>query len=121
MIVHESAGSGGDALPWYFKRLKIGPLVGTRTWGGLVGILGYPSLMDGGAVTAPNVAFWNPEGEWDVENRGVSPDIEVDMDPKLVREGRDPQLERAVEVVMQQLEKNPLPKSKRPSFPVYNK
>jgi tricorn protease len=120
MIINESAGSGGDLLPWFFKRLKIGPLVGMRTWGGLVGILGFPQLMDGGAVTAPNLAFWTPEGEWEVENRGVSPDIEVDMDPKLVREDRDPQLEKAVELVMQALETTPPSKSKRPAFPNYN-
>ena len=78
----------------------IGPLIGKRTWGGLVGIGGYPVLIDGGSVTAPHFAFYSPEGEWEVENRGVSPDIEVEMDPKAWRQGRDPQLEKAVEVVM---------------------
>ncbi len=89
MIINESAGSGGDLLPWYFRRLKLGPLVGTRTWGGLVGILGFPTLMDGGSVTAPNLAFFSPEGEWEVENHGVAPDAEVENDPKSAREGRD--------------------------------
>jgi tricorn protease len=121
MIVNEFAGSGGDALPWYFRRLKIGPLIGKRTWGSLVGILGFPTLMDGGTVTAPNVAFWSPEGRWEVENAGVSPDIEVDLEPKAWREGRDTQLEKAVEVVMAELQKTPAPKSVRPAYPVYNK
>src|ERR1700757_1143640 len=75
MIVNEYAGSGGDALPWMFRQRKIGPLIGRRTWGGLVGILGFPPLIDGGAVTAPNLAFWNPfTREWDVENNWVAPD-----------------------------------------------
>ena len=69
---------GGDLVPWYFRRAKLGPLVGKRTWGGLVGIGGDPRLMDGGFVTAPNFAFWTPEGEWEVENRGVPPDESSD-------------------------------------------
>jgi tricorn protease len=120
MIVNEFAGSGGDAMPWYFRRLKIGPLVGTRTWGGLVGILGFPPLMDGGSVTAPNLAFYNPEAPWDVENHGVAPDIEVEMDPKLVRQGHDPQLEKAVAVVLEALKKNPVPAPRKPPYPKYN-
>ena len=72
MIINEYAGSGGDAMPWYFRKAGIGPLVGKRTWGGLVGIYGYPTLMDGGQVTAPRVAFYNLNGEWDVENHGVA-------------------------------------------------
>src|SRR5262249_45775620 len=98
MIINEFAGSGGDAMPWYFHRMKIGPLVGKRTWGGLVGILGFPQLIDGGSVTAPNLAFWNPDGSWDVENHGVAPDVEVELDPKAMREGHDPQLEKAVAI-----------------------
>ena len=120
MITNEFAGSGGDLLPWYFRRRGLGPLVGKRTWGGLVGTLGFPQLMDGGFITAPNLAFWNPDGEWEVENRGVAPDIEVEYDPKLVREGRDPQLEKAVEVVLDALEKQPPRKPKRPSYPNYH-
>jgi tricorn protease len=120
MIVNEMAGSGGDAMPWYFRELKIGPLVGKRTWGGLVGILGFPPLMDGGSVTSPNVAFWNTRGEWDVENYGVAPDVEVEFDPKLVREGNDPQLEKAVELVLEELRRNPLPEHKKPAYPNYN-
>jgi tricorn protease len=121
MIVNEFAGSGGDALPWMFRRAGIGPLIGKRTWGGLVGIYDYPQLVDGGSVTAPRLAFWNPDGSWDVENNGVAPDIEIELDPKAVREGRDPQLEKAVEVVLEALKKNPLPQHKRPAYPNYYK
>ena len=97
----------------------VGPLVGKRTWGGLVGIYDYPQLIDGGVVTSPRVAFFNTEGEWDVENRGVAPDIEVEFDPQAWRQGRDPQLEKAVEVVMAALQKNPPPKPKLPPYPNY--
>ena len=79
MIINEYAGSGGDAMPWLFRDQKVGPLIGKRTWGGLVGIFGFPALMDGGVVTAPNLAFYNLKGEWDVENHGVAPDIEVEI------------------------------------------
>ncbi len=125
MIINEAAGSGGDALPWYFRKLQIGPLIGKRTWGGLVGILGFPVLMDGGTVTAPNMAFWNPNGPggkpvWDVENHGVAPDIEVDLDPKEWRQGRDAQLERAIDTVLSSLEKQPKSTPRHPSFPDYN-
>jgi tricorn protease len=119
MIINEYAGSGGDAMPWYFRKAGIGPLVGKRTWGGLVGIYAYPVLMDGGLVTAPRVAFYGLGGEWEVENKGVAPDVEVDLDPKLWREGHDPQLEKATELVMDSLKKNPLPKYKKPPFPNY--
>jgi tricorn protease len=120
MIINEYAGSGGDALPWYFRKAGIGPLVGKRTWGGLVGIYDYPPLMDGGGVTAPRVAFWNPNGEWDVENYGVAADIEVEFDPKAWRQGRDPQLEKAVEVVLDALRKQPQQKPKKPAYPNYH-
>jgi tricorn protease len=96
MITNEFAGSGGDAMPWYFREAQLGPLVGKRTWGGLVGIGSIPVLMDGGRVTSPSFGFFNPQGQWDVENHGVQPDYEVDMDPKPVSEGHDPQLEKAV-------------------------
>ena len=117
MIINEYAGSGGDALPQFFRRRNLGKLVGKRTWGGLVGIYDYPSLMDGGFVSAPRLAIFSPEGEWEVENVGVYPDIEVEMEPKAVIAGRDPQLEKAIEVVLAELEANPVPKLKRPSPP----
>jgi tricorn protease len=121
MIINEYAGSGGDALPWLFRNQKVGKLVGKRTWGGLVGIFGFPQLIDGGFVTAPNLAFYNLSKEWDVENHGVPPDIEVDYDPALVRQGHDPQLERAVEALLQELKEHPLPTYERPAFPNYHK
>jgi tricorn protease len=119
MIINEYAGSGGDMLPWLFRKAGVGTLVGKRTWGGLVGIYDYPFLMDGGQVTAPRVAFYNLQGEWDVENHGTPPDIDVELDPAAWRAGRDPQLEKAVEVVMADLKKNPLPKYRRPAYPNY--
>jgi tricorn protease len=122
MLINERAGSGGDAMPWYFKRAGVGRLVGTRTWGGLVGMAGGPPLMDGGFVGAPSSGIYNPlTGEWEVENIGVAPDIEVEQDPALVRKGRDPQLEKAVEVVLEELKKNPPPVLRRPAFPNYNR
>jgi tricorn protease len=120
MIVNEFAGSGGDAMPWLFKQAKLGPLVGKRTWGGLVGIGNIPVLMDGGHVTSPSVAFFSPKGEWDVENHGVDPDVVVDQDPKAVSEGHDPQLEKAVSLALEQLAAHPNPEPKRPPYPVYH-
>ncbi|HSV74603.1 MAG TPA: PDZ domain-containing protein [Chthonomonadales bacterium] len=120
MLINEYAGSGGDLLPWYFRRYGIGPLIGKRTWGGLVGIGGTPRLIDGGAITTPSFAFYNLEGKWDVENHGVDPDIEVDRDPALWRTGRDPQIERAVEVLMAELRRNPPTRGKRPAYPDYH-
>jgi tricorn protease len=121
MLINEFAGSGGDAMPWYFKRAKVGPLVGKRTWGGLVGRAGAPSLLDGGYVSAPSSGVWSPDGRWIAENIGIIPDVEVELDPELVRQGKDPQLEKAIEIVMDELTKNPLPKPKRPAYPDYHK
>ncbi|MBN1876978.1 MAG: PD40 domain-containing protein [Anaerolineae bacterium] len=115
MIIDEYAGSGGDAMPLFFRRRGLGKLVGKRTWGGLIGIYDYPVLMDGGFVTAPRMAIFSPDNEWEVENEGVTPDIEVEMTPKLAIEGRDPQIEKAVEIVLQELKQNPLPPVKRPA------
>lgn len=115
MIINESAGSGGDALPYYFRLRKIGPLVGTRTWGGLVGTLGIPATIDGGGITAPSLAFFDLAGKWSVENEGVAPDIEVEYTPAEVIKGRDPQLERAVQEAMKLLEKNPVRRVPRPA------
>ncbi|WP_338410401.1 PDZ domain-containing protein [uncultured Flavobacterium sp.] len=117
MIINEMAGSGGDMLPYMFKMRKIGPLVGTKTWGGLVGIWDVPNLIDGGSITAPRGGFYNTKGEWDVENIGVAPDIMVEQDAKLVIDGHDPQLEKAVQVAMELLktqEINLLPQPKDP-------
>jgi len=116
MIINEYAGSGGDAMPLFFRRRGLGKLIGKRTWGGLIGIYDYPVLMDGGRVTAPRMAIFSPDGKWEVENEGVAPDIEVEMTPKLVIEGHDPQLEKAVEVVLKELKKNPVKKAAQPAY-----
>jgi tricorn protease len=121
MIINEMSGSGGDALPWMFKQDKTGPVVGTRTWGGLVGIYNYPSLLDGGSVTAPRVAIYGLHGDWEVENAGVAPDVEVENDPASVAAGHDPQLERAVELTLEALKKNPVVMPPRPPYPNYHK
>ena len=123
MLINEMAGSGGDALPWMFHKAGIGPLIGKRTWGGLVGHYTNPGdLLDGGYVGTPNLAFYNPNGTWDVENHGVPPDIEVEYDPKAARAGHDPQLEKAIEVVMELLKKNPPPpEPQHPPYPNYQK
>jgi tricorn protease len=121
MIINEFAGSGGDLMPWYFHRMKVGPLVGKRTWGGLVGIGDYPPLLDGARVTAPDFAFFTPEGKWEVENHGVPPDVEVEHDPYEIRRGHDPQLEKAVEIVLEELKKNPPKQPKQPEYPNYYK
>jgi tricorn protease len=120
MLINEYSGSGGDYMPYMFRRAQVGPLIGKRTWGGLVGIGGYPTLIDGGSVTAPHFAFYTPEGKWDIENRGVAPDMEVEFDPKAWREGHDPQLERAVNWLMEELKKNPQKPTQRPAYPDYH-
>lgn len=117
MLIDETAGSGGDLLPWMFRKFKLGKLIGKRTWGGLVGTLGFPILMDGGYVSAPNLAIWTEDG-WIVENVGVPPDIEVEQLPAEVINGRDPQLEKAIEVILNELKENPPVKPERPPYPV---
>jgi tricorn protease len=115
MLINESAGSGGDALPYYFKLRKLGPLVGTRTWGGLVGTLGTPQTIDGGGITAPILAFYNLEGKWDVENVGITPDVEVKNSTVEFVKGRDTQLERAVAEGLKLLDKEPMKRVPRPA------
>jgi tricorn protease len=117
MLTDETAGSGGDLLPFMFRQAKLGTIIGQRTWGGLVGVLGFPVLMDGGTITAPNLAIWTADG-WVVENEGVPPDIEVEQTPADVIAGHDPQLERAIQVVLDELKKNPPAKAVRPPYPV---
>lgn len=116
MLIDETAGSGGDYLPWMFRKFQLGTLVGKRTWGGLVGVLGYPEFIDGGVVTAPNVAYYNENG-FRIENEGIPPDIDVEQLPELVVKGHDPQLEKAIEIVMKQLEENPPKKMETPPYP----
>lgn len=120
MIINQSAGSGGDAMPWYFRKAQLGSLVGTHTWGGLVGISGYPRLIDGGAVTAPRYAIYGLNGEWEVEGRGIAPDIDVQELPKDVANGHDLQLETAVSVVLRELEAHPPVVPTVPPYPRYH-
>ncbi|WP_207492529.1 S41 family peptidase [Aridibaculum aurantiacum] len=117
MIIDETAGSGGDYLPYLFRQAKLGTLVGKTTWGGLVGILGYPEFIDGGEVTAPNLAFFDENG-FGIENVGTPPDVEVEQWPSQVIKGQDPQLEKAIQIVMEELKKNPPKKAPSPKFPV---
>ncbi len=121
MIINQNSGSGGDAMPWYFRKAGLGKLVGTRTWGGLVGIGGYPRLMDGGSVTAPRYAIYGLNGQWEVENHGIAPDIEAEITPKDFAAGRDPQLETAVKTVMEELKAHPVPSYPLPPYPNYHK
>lgn len=118
MIINDAAGSGGDMLPFMFKLKSIGPLIGTRTWGGLVGIWDVPRLIDGGYITAPRGGFYNLDGEWDVENEGVAPNIEVEQEPKLVNAGHDPQLEAAVKTALELLETEEVEILPQPPDPV---
>jgi tricorn protease len=117
MLINGLAGSGGDMFPWLFKANKLGPTIGTRTWGGLVGISGNPSFIDGGSISAPTFGFYEIDGTWGVEGHGVDPDIEVLDDPALMKDGGDPQLEKAVEVLLKELESGawkPVPQPKGP-------
>ena len=117
MIIDETAGSGGDMLPWMFRKFNVGTLVGKRTWGGLVGVLGFPEFIDGGSVTAPNVAIWTKDG-FIVENVGIPPDVEVEQWPAEVIKGKDPQLEKAIKIALQQLKENPPVDPQRPPYPI---
>lgn len=115
LLTDETAGSGGDLFPYLWRKNKLGPIIGKRTWGGLVGVLGYPTFIDGGSVTAPNVGFWDKDG-YRVENEGVAPDIEVEQWPVEVMQGKDPQLERAIQEVMKSLKADPVVEPQRPPF-----
>jgi tricorn protease len=119
MIINEMAGSGGDLMPFMWRYYGVGPLVGTRTWGGLVGTWDTPPLVDGGSMIAPRGGFLDISGKWAVENDGVPPDIEVEMTPKDVIAGRDPQLERAVAEAMKLMETKAFKRMVEPPPPVY--
>jgi tricorn protease len=117
LIINEMGGSGGDYFPWNFRKAGVGPIIGKRTWGGLVGFSEFPALMDGGTVVSPNSGFYNPDGKWEIENHGVPPDIDVELDPYLWRQGHDAQLERAVAECMKLLITKPGPTIKKPARP----
>ncbi len=116
MLIDETAASGGDYLPYLFRQAKLGTLVGKTTWGGLVGVLGFPELLDGGVVTAPNLAFFDDNG-FGIENVGTPPDVEVEQWPVDVINGRDPQLEKAIQIALDELKKNPVKKAPNPTAP----
>lgn len=118
MIINERAGSGGDLLPYMFKKAQLGPLVGTRTWGGLVGTWDTPNFIDGGRMVAPRGGFYDLQGNWAVEGVGVSPDIEVIQEPKETVQGKDPQLEKAVKEALKLLPKEEFIFKKDPADPV---
>lgn len=117
MVINERAGSGGDLLPYMFRKKEIGPLIGTRTWGGLVGTWDTPQFIDGGGMIAPRGGFFNTEGEWDVEGEGVSPDIPVMQTPAEVIKGQDPQLRRAVNEALKLLKTQDIKLKKEPAPP----
>jgi len=122
MIINEMAGSGGDLMPYMFKRRKIGPLIGKRTWGGLVHTADTPPFIDGGSMIAPRGGFFTRDGKWAVENEGVAPDVDIENWPKDVIAGKDPQLERAVQEAMRLLKERPVERlPKEPPPPVWGK
>ena len=108
MLINQFASSGGDALPYFFRQKNLGTIIGTRTWGGLVGMTGNARLADGGYIGVPRFGIYNQEGEWIVEGVGIYPDIEVVDEPHLVAQGKDPSIEKAVEVLLKKLEENPV-------------
>jgi tricorn protease len=117
LLINEMAGSGGDFFPWAFRHQKIGPLIGTRTWGGLVRSCSHYPMIDGGSVTSPCNAVFEPGVGWIAENQGVAPDLEVRMDAKSFAQGRDPQLERGVQEALKLLEARGAPRITVPPFP----
>ena len=116
MLINGWSGSGGDAFPDYFRKAKLGPLVGARTWGGLIGITGAPTLIDGGSVTVPTFRMYDPDGKWFKEGHGVDPDIEVPEDPGMLSKGVDVQLERAIQEALRLLKENPPINPKQPDY-----
>ena len=117
MLINGEAGSGGDAFPHYFRQAGLGKLIGTRTWGGLVGLSGSPPLIDNGAVLVPTFAFYETDGTWGIEGHGVEPDLPVMDDPAPMMRGEDPQLEAAIRHILKELERHPYRPPERPAWP----
>lgn len=118
MLIDQDAGSGGDFLPYSFKYMELGPTIGKRTWGGLIGISANPGLIDGGYLVVPFFRFFTPEGKWAVENEGVAPDIDVDLDPVAVNQGEDTQLQRAIDEALERLKTyTPIKQKRAPALP----
>jgi tricorn protease len=118
ILANSWSGSGGDCFPFLFRENKLGPIIGTRTWGGLIGMTGAPGLVDGGHVTVPTFSIYSTTGQWIIEGHGVDPDITVLDDPAALAQGRDPQLERAIEEVKKMLQSNPPTPPKKPAYPI---
>jgi len=116
MLINGWSGSGGDAFPDYFRKKGLGPLIGERTWGGLIGISGAPSLIDGGGITAPSFRMFNPDGTWFKEGHGVDPDIAVDEDLASMANGIDPQLERAITEIKKEIKEKGFTAPARPAY-----
>jgi tricorn protease len=116
MLINGWSGSGGDAFPDYFQKAGVGPLIGTRTWGGLIGMTGAPRLIDGGRVTVPTFRMYGTDGRWFAEGHGVEPDIEVPEDPTALAQGREPQLERAIQEVLRLIGASPPVRPLRPPY-----
>lgn len=117
MLINGLAGSGGDAFPFLFRHHEVGPIIGTRTWGGLVGIGGYPPMIDGSSITAPSFAFYNTDGTWGIEGHGVDPDIVVVDDPAKMVDGGDPQLDRAIQEMLDAVAREGYQRPARPAYP----
>lgn len=117
MLINGWSGSGGDAFPYYFKEEKVGPLIGKRTWGGLIGYGDNPQLVDGGFLSAPSFGIWDTTGKWTVEGYGVDPDYDVEDNPAELAKGNDEQLEKAIQVINEELQKNPIKKLQKPPYP----
>ena len=117
MLINGYSSSGGDAFPAYFRQAKLGKLIGRRTWGGLVGISGGPSLIDGGAISAPSFAYYEKDGTWGIEGHGVDPDIDVIDDPSKMTKGGDPQLDAGILHMKKELKSRPYTRPRRPNYP----
>ena len=118
MLINGLAGSGGDMFPWLFRYNKLGKIIGTRTWGGLVGLSGNPQLIDGGYTAVPTFGFYEVDGTWGIEGHGVDPDIEVIDDPAKMVDGGDPQLDAAIALMLEEIKSNPYTPPARPKAPV---
>ena len=121
VLLNENSSSDGDIFPYMFKQAGLGPLIGKRSWGGVVGITNRGTLVDGGIVNVPEFGFTNPKGDWIIEGHGVDPDITVENDPKSVIQGNDPQLERGVTELLNKLKAKPTVWPKRAPDPVKTK
>jgi len=117
MLMNGWSGSGGDAFPYYFKKAGLGPLIGKRTWGGLIGYSDNPKPIDGGFIAAPTFAIWSTDGNWEIEGYGVDPDYDLDNEPHMLAKGCDQQLDKAIEVILKKLKENPVKIPSQPAFP----